>query len=97
MAIEFKPRAVAFTQPATKSVSVDFGNTVRSGGAAIQGMALTFGDDDNKVRDMNITIRNVVPNGTYLEFDVVFNLVDDDDHSGKGDITVLAMADVEGR
>jgi len=94
MAIQFIPRHHTFSEPGTQSSTYDFGNKVRACGGAIQAYALGFGHDHH-VKDIEVSVKNVVANGTRVSYDVSFNLKDSSGNKGHAEIDVVLMADAE--
>ena len=95
MAMRFAPQLFTFESPGQQSGHAEFGNTVRSSGGCIQGFKTTFGSKDHHLRDLEIQVSNVTPQGTGVSYDVSFKLKDNDNNSGSADINVLIIADVE--
>lgn len=95
MAIQFIPRHHTFAEPGTQSSTYDFTNKVRTCGGSIQAFAVSFGSKDHHFKDLEISVKNVVANGTRVSYDVSYNLRDGDNNKGAAEIDVVLMADVE--
>jgi hypothetical protein len=95
MAVRFIPKHFTFSSPGTQSGFAEFGNTVRTAGAAVQGYAVTFGGSDHHLRDLTVAVSNVTDQGTGVSFDVTFQLVDGSNNKGRAEIDVVVIGDVE--
>jgi hypothetical protein len=95
MSLRTMPQHFSFTGSGTQSGRADFGNNVRSAGAAVQGYNITYGNNDHHVRDLQVEASNVTMNGTVVTYDVTFKLRDGSNTQGNADINIVVFADVE--
>jgi hypothetical protein len=95
MSLRTMPQHFSFSSPGNQSGRADFGNTVRAAAVPIQGFSLSFGNDDHNLLAVEVVARNVAINGTVVTYDVSFNLRDDSNNVGKGEIDIVVIADVE--
>ena len=95
MAMYFIPRHHTFTVPGTEQSTYDFGNKVRTCGGAIQAYAVRFPKGDHMLKDIEVSVKNVVASGTRVSYDITFSLRDNSGNKGLAEIDVVLMADVE--
>ncbi len=95
MSIQFAPRHHTFSEPGTQSSTYDFSNKVRTAGGSLQAYAVSFGSSDHHLRDLEVSVKNVVVSGNRVNYDVTFNMRDGSNNKGKAEIDILLMADTE--
>jgi hypothetical protein len=95
MSIKVMPQHFSFSDPGTQSGRADFGNTVRTAAVPLQGYAVSFGNSDHHLRDLQVSVTNIAVNGSIVTYNVVFNLKDGSNNKGSAEIDVTVIGDVE--
>lgn len=87
-----------FETPGSGELTFEFNNIVENYGAALQGFDLNYGTGkDREIESLGAEITNVKLSGdkTAVIVEVKLTINDHSDHVGKGQIDVVAFADVK--
>lgn len=99
MTLSLQSHDQTFTESGTYSGYVDFGNTINAGDIALKAIESKYSGTDHHVSSFVFKIYNVNidTNGTRLNFSLQYEQKDVHGSSTSGNITILAIADIEAK
>ena len=93
MALNFETKTYAFIQPETQSGSASFSSTVLQATVVLQGIDLTYNDEDHNRQSSIAKVTNIAWSGGNVTFDVALHLVVGLVLVLHGNITVAVIAE----